>query len=135
MRLNLLRCLPGMDQRSLYLSAMRIYTNTNTLEITKKEVVADSGDLAYDAVLVAIGRKPNTDLGLKQAGIKTGERGKILVDELCAVGGVKSACSFPTFCEMIFVSLKIPFRLRERNDKKTASSLRRFFCSMQILFH
>jgi dihydrolipoamide dehydrogenase len=41
-----------------------------------------SEDLKADVVLVAIGRKPNTEnLGLKEAGIKTDERGRIAVNE------------------------------------------------------
>src|SRR5206468_468801 len=39
---------------------------------------------SYDLVLLAIGRRPNTDeIGLDKAGVKLNERGFIVIDEQC----------------------------------------------------
>lgn len=56
-------------------------------EKVRVKVQPNTGDAwsgAFDYVLVAIGRKPNTDeLGLDRAGVKTNDRGFINVDEQC----------------------------------------------------
>ena len=42
---------------------------------------------SYDQVLVAIGRRPNTDdIGLENTGVQTDERGFIITDESCRTG-------------------------------------------------
>lgn len=52
------------------------------------QVITDQGDFAADAVLVAIGRKPNVaGLALEKAGIALTERGAIAVNDKCQVLG------------------------------------------------
>ena len=72
----------GMEIRvSTKVTGVSVKGKKATLEIEP----ADGGDvekLEADAVLVAIGRKPNTDgLNLEAAGLKTNDRGQIEVDE------------------------------------------------------
>ena len=64
---------------------------------------AENQELAVDYVLLAIGRRPATDgLGLETAGIATGTRGEVVVDEFCrtnvpgvfAVGDVNGGPQF-----------------------------------------
>lgn len=64
---------------------------------------AENQELAVDYVLLAIGRRPATDgLGLETAGIATGARGEVVVDEFCrtnvpgvfAVGDVNGGPQF-----------------------------------------
>ncbi|WP_202619134.1 dihydrolipoyl dehydrogenase family protein [Ornithinimicrobium cavernae] len=58
---------------------------TTAIDDTGSEVVVrtGAGDVAADAVLVAVGRVPATDgLGLAAAGIAVGERGEVVVDDL-----------------------------------------------------
>ncbi|MEJ7370908.1 FAD-dependent oxidoreductase, partial [Staphylococcus caprae] len=60
------------------------------------------GDVEADAVLLAIGRKPNTDLNLENTDIKLGERGEIKVDNqlktdvnhIYTIGDVKGGMQF-----------------------------------------
>ncbi|SDE21621.1 FAD-dependent oxidoreductase [Riemerella columbipharyngis] len=57
---------------------------TNEFKETEKEttVFTSKGNFSTDAVLVAIGRRPNTyDLDLSKAGINTDQRGFIIVDD------------------------------------------------------
>ena len=84
---------------------------------SKIEEISDRNDKGYvkisgemgenevesDAILVAIGRKPNTDgLNLEAAGVKTDERGAVVVDEtlkttvdnIWAMGDVKGGLQF-----------------------------------------
>lgn len=72
---------------------------TVKIENEKGEIVNISGNV----ILAAIGRRPNTDgLNLETAGIKTGERGEIIVDEtlkttaddVWALGDVKGGLQF-----------------------------------------
>lgn len=64
---------------------------------------AGENEVESDAILVAIGRKPNTDgLNLEAAGVKTDERGAVAVDEtlkttadnIWAMGDVKGGLQF-----------------------------------------
>lgn len=49
--------------------------------LLRLEVAGRSRELAVDAVLLATGRRPATDVGLEAAGIDVDERGAIVVDE------------------------------------------------------
>jgi dihydrolipoamide dehydrogenase len=69
---------------------IRVDTAVTGAKATKKQVTlklqdASGGqDVAFDRVLVAIGRRPNSEgLGLEKAGLQVDERGFIQVDELC----------------------------------------------------
>mgnify|MGYP001789553454 CR=1 FL=1 len=71
--------------------------------LTTPAVEAENQELAVDYVLLAIGRRPATDgLGLETAGIATGARGEVVVDEFCrtnvpgvfAVGDVNGGPQF-----------------------------------------
>lgn len=49
------------------------------VSVNKKE---DEIRVPFDAILVAVGRKPNTEgLGLESVGVEVGERGEVVVDE------------------------------------------------------
>lgn len=72
-------------------------------EGTDKTIVkTNKGDFPADAVLVAIGRKPQTDLGLENTEITFGQRGEIATNEFLetavegvyAVGDVKGGLQF-----------------------------------------
>lgn len=66
------------------------------------EVITSKGNFTADAILVAIGRKPNVDLGLENTDIKLGDKGEISVNEhlqttvenIFAVGDVKGGLQF-----------------------------------------
>ncbi len=62
-----------------------IFTSVKVLEVKAKGegkvVVTDKGEVEADEVLVATGRKPNTDLNLEAAGVMLNERGGVMVDE------------------------------------------------------
>ena len=92
------RILPGMDSEvaSKFKSILekqglsfRLGTAVKSAKANKSGVVVDitSADgegekLTADVVLVAVGRRPNTDgLGLEQVGVALDERGRVLVDE------------------------------------------------------
>ncbi|WP_296071744.1 FAD-containing oxidoreductase [uncultured Agrobacterium sp.] len=65
---------------------IKVLMNHNLLSVTKEEAGAvirtDQGEVRGSHVLVALGRRPNTDdLGLDLAGIETDRRGFITVDE------------------------------------------------------
>jgi dihydrolipoamide dehydrogenase len=52
-----------------------------TVEIAVEDAAGKAATLEADVVLVAVGRKPNTEgLGLEKAGVKTDEKGRIEVD-------------------------------------------------------
>ncbi|WP_323704307.1 hypothiocyanous acid reductase MerA [Mammaliicoccus sp. Dog046] len=65
-------------------------------------VKTNKGEFESDAVLLAIGRKPNTDLKLEQTDIEIGEHGEIKVNEqlqttvehIYAIGDVKGGAQF-----------------------------------------
>lgn len=65
-------------------------------------VKTNRGDFEADAVLLAVGRKPNTDLNLEITDIKLGERGEIKVDNqlktdvnhIYTIGDVKGGMQF-----------------------------------------
>lgn len=69
-------------------SGVTFYTNTKVLNVTQKRSVVVAidyegkvKDLKADKVVVAIGRKPNTEgLGLKNVGINVDNNGRIVVD-------------------------------------------------------
>ena len=92
------RILPGMDSEvaSKFKGILekqglnfRLGTAVRSAKANKSGVVVDitSGDgdvekLTADIVLVAVGRRPNTDgLGLEEVGVNLDERGRVLVDE------------------------------------------------------
>ena len=70
-------------EKVLKRKGIKLYLNNTVKEITEDGVILESGELLRaEKVLVAVGRKPNTDgLGLENAGIKTNNRGYIEVDE------------------------------------------------------
>ncbi len=88
------RVLPGMD-REVADEAEKIFrkqgldfrlgTKVTGVETTKKGVkvlVADGDPVLADRVLVAVGRKPNTQgLGLEKAGVEMDERGRVKIDK------------------------------------------------------
>jgi dihydrolipoamide dehydrogenase len=91
------RLLPGVDgdlvkplQRRLEGLFESIALNTRVSDLKENDSRVDvtfDGQVdkpvkSYDRVLIAIGRQPNTqDLGLEKAGIKTDDRGFVVVDE------------------------------------------------------
>ncbi len=91
------RILPGVDEdltrplaRRLEASFEAMHFDTGVEKMTEDgdrvEVTFSGGidpsNQRFDRVLVAVGRKPNTaDLGLKNTGVKTGERGFVRVDD------------------------------------------------------
>lgn len=62
-----------------------IFTDVKVSEVKKGEegkmIVTNLGKVEADEILVATGRRPNTDLNLEAAGVKLNERGGILVDD------------------------------------------------------
>lgn len=69
---------------------IRINTAVADAKATKKQITltlkdgAGEQEMAFDKVLVAIGRRPNSEgLGLEKIGLKVDARGFIEVDELC----------------------------------------------------
>ncbi|MGE0821223.1 MAG: dihydrolipoyl dehydrogenase [Candidatus Binatia bacterium] len=91
------RLLPGADPdvvkplaRTVEAVFAEVYLNSKVSEVSEKrdkvrvsvEGAADLADAAFDRVLVAIGRRANSDeLGLAAAQVKTTEHGHIVVDE------------------------------------------------------
>jgi glutathione reductase (NADPH) len=85
-------------------SGIRLHVGTAVLEIKRegqgvRVKGSDGSARAYDRLLWATGRRPNTDgLGLERAGVKLGRRGEVLVDRysqtnipsIYAVGDVTS---------------------------------------------
>lgn len=81
-------------------------TNADTLEFKNNNnqttIVTSKGNFSADAVLIATGRIPNTDLALEETGVELGERGEIKVNEhlqtsvehIYAVGDVKGGLQF-----------------------------------------
>ncbi|WP_338604425.1 mercury(II) reductase [Sulfolobus tengchongensis] len=63
-----------------------VLTNIKIKEVRKKGseskiIVTDKGEVEADEILLATGRKPNTDLNLDSAGIKLNDSGGIKVDD------------------------------------------------------
>lgn len=107
--------LPGVDaeivqvlNRSLKKRKVKVHTSTKAKNVNVKgdtatlifETSKGEERLEVDKVLVAVGRKPNSKgLGLEKAGVKTDERGFIIVDQqlrtsvehIFAIGDVTSA--------------------------------------------
>ncbi|MEO0217593.1 MAG: FAD-dependent oxidoreductase, partial [candidate division WOR-3 bacterium] len=85
--------LPGIDsecanilKRALEKQGLKIFTNSKVLNIEGNDVEIDIEGKAqkfkFDKVLLAVGRKPNTDnLGLEKINLKLNERGFIVVNE------------------------------------------------------
>ncbi len=81
-------------------------TNADTLEFKNENnqstIVTSKGNFSADAVLLATGRIPNTDLALENTDIELGERGEIKVNDhlrtsvehIYAVGDVKGGLQF-----------------------------------------
>ncbi|MDL1871938.1 dihydrolipoyl dehydrogenase [Deltaproteobacteria bacterium PRO3] len=92
------RIVPAMDlevgkafQRILQKQGMQFQLSTKvkgatvkkdgTVDVTVEDASGKAATLNADVVLVAVGRKPNTEgLGLDKAGVKVDERGRIAVD-------------------------------------------------------
>ena len=78
-------------QEQFEAEGIRLLTNHRALRVEKAGddhvLVCDNGDgnevsLPFDAILVAVGRRPNTDgLGLNEIGVALDERGAVDVDE------------------------------------------------------
>ncbi|MCC7343366.1 MAG: dihydrolipoyl dehydrogenase [Deltaproteobacteria bacterium] len=93
------RIVPAMDlevgkafQRVLQKQGMQFQLSTKvkgaavkkdgTVDVTVEDASGKAATLNADVVLVAVGRRPNTEgLGLDKAGVKVDERGRIAVDE------------------------------------------------------
>ncbi|MCC6273179.1 MAG: dihydrolipoyl dehydrogenase [Deltaproteobacteria bacterium] len=93
------RIVPAMDlevgktfQRTLQKQGMQFQLSTKvkgaavkkdgTVDVTVEDASGKAATLNADVVLVAVGRRPNTEgLGLDKAGVKLDERGRIAVDE------------------------------------------------------
>lgn len=85
---------------------VNVILNAKTSEFEDKEnhtlVKTDKGEFEADAVLLATGRKPNTDLNLNNTDIVLGERGEIkvnpqlqtTVEHIYAIGDVKGGMQF-----------------------------------------
>ncbi|AWR95804.1 mercury(II) reductase [Acidianus brierleyi] len=61
-----------------------VVTDVKIKEVKKgnnKVIITDKGEIEADEILIATGRKPNTDLNLEVAGVKIGNNGGILVNE------------------------------------------------------
>ena len=94
-------------------------TNADTLEFKNNNnqttIVTSKGNFSADAVLIATGRIPNTDLALEETGVELGERGEIKVNEhlqtsvehIYAVGDVKGGLQFTYISLDDFRILKI----------------------------
>ncbi len=87
------RVLPIMDEdfsrlisRRLSRMGVKVYTSTRVIEVEKREgyvkaKLSNNTDVEVDLVLVAVGRKPNTQgLGLERLGVSLDERGYVKVD-------------------------------------------------------
>ena len=67
-------------------SGIRLHVGTDVLELKREGQgvwvkASDGSARAYDTLLCATGRRPNTEaLGLDRAGVKLGRRGEVLVD-------------------------------------------------------
>lgn len=78
--------------------------DTKKFEDTDKGTIVhtSNGEYAADAVLIATGRKPNTDLDLQNTDVKIGDHGEIIVNEylqtdasnIYALGDVKGGMQF-----------------------------------------
>ncbi|PTI45278.1 dihydrolipoamide dehydrogenase [Staphylococcus xylosus] len=78
--------------------------DTKKFEDTDKGTVVhtSNGEYAADAILIATGRKPNTDLDLQNTDVKIGDHGEIIVNEylqtdasdVYALGDVKGGMQF-----------------------------------------
>ncbi|WP_147630384.1 hypothiocyanous acid reductase MerA [Staphylococcus xylosus] len=78
--------------------------DTKKFEDTDKGTIVhtSNGEYAADAVLIATGRKPNTDLDIQNTDVKIGDRGEIIVNEylqtdasnVYALGDVKGGMQF-----------------------------------------
>ncbi|WP_353423100.1 FAD-dependent oxidoreductase [Staphylococcus xylosus] len=78
--------------------------DTKKFEDTDKGTIVhtSNGEYAADAVLIATGRKPNTDLDLQNTDVKIGDHGEIIVNEylqtdasnVYALGDVKGGMQF-----------------------------------------
>lgn len=70
-------------ERVLKKKGIKLYLNNTVKEVTEEGVVLESGELLKcEKILVAVGRKPNTDgLGLENIGLKTNSKGYIEVNQ------------------------------------------------------
>ena len=89
------RLLPGEDPeasaavtRALEADGVAVRTGTAVARVrpgagvTGTLVLADGDEIAFDRLLVAVGRSPRTrDLGLEAAGVRVDERGVVVVDD------------------------------------------------------
>lgn len=86
----MLRVVPNEDEeiskvleRALKKKGIKLYLGNTVREVTEGGVILEDGtSLKGEKILVAVGRRPNTDgLGLDNIGIKTNNRGYIEVDK------------------------------------------------------
>lgn len=70
-------------ERALKKKGIKLYLGNTVREVTEEGVILEDGtSLKGEKILVAVGRRPNTDgLGLDNIGIKTNNRGYIEVDK------------------------------------------------------
>lgn len=113
---------------------------TNEVKNNGDKVVAvtDKGELEFDVLLYATGRKPNTEgLGLENTDIKVADNGAVMVDEYCrtnvenvfAVGDVNGGLQFT------YVSLddfRVVFNYLQGNTKYTRNDRKNVPTSMFI---
>ena len=73
----------AMEAKGIRILCHTIFSGIEKREDGRYEAhLSDDSSLTVDKVMLAIGRKPNTDgLGLEAAGIETGSVGEIIVDE------------------------------------------------------
>lgn len=87
-------------EKELKKRGIKLFLGTSLKNIkeqeTEKKIVTleNGGELKAEKILFGIGRKPNTEgLGLEKAGVETGKRGEILVNEMMetSVPGIYAA--------------------------------------------
>ena len=82
----------GLVSEEMIQSGVNLHLGTNIVDMVEEEggyrVTSTNGsEEVFEQVMFATGRAPNTeDLGLEAAGVKTGRKGEILVDEYSQTG-------------------------------------------------
>ena len=82
----------GLISEEMIQSGVNLHLGTNIVDMVEEEggylVTSTNGkEEVFDQVMFATGRAPNTeDLGLEAAGVKTGRKGEILVNEYSQTG-------------------------------------------------
>jgi len=74
-----------LSQEILEEDGVNVFTNVQVIEVRKeggkKIVKTNLGEFVGDEILVATGRRPNTNIGLENAGVELNENGGVKVDE------------------------------------------------------